>query len=169
MRYSNHVSSLYDAKKYTARKTFFDLIRENPRESVAKKFFRLSHPIIIRSAATFRRDPSNDLVWIGNVTGFTMHAVRRIQADAFSVGLAGIVHHLVNICRAEILAGAAEFFYAARVANVSVVNHQVSRLVFFMPSARVVEVGKFVESKLAITLGGTDQMSFGAAVRRKFR
>ena len=98
-----------------------------------------------------------------------MHAVRRVQADAFSVGLAGVVHHLVNICRAEILAGAAEFFYAARVADVGVVNDQVSRLVFFVLGAGVIEVGKLVECKFAITFCGTNKMSLVAAIRGKLR
>src|SRR6185295_7033307 len=98
-----------------------------------------------------------------------MHAVRRVQADALSVGLAGVVHHLVNICRTEILAGAAEFFYTARIANVSIVDHQMSGLVFFMFGAGVVEVGELVEGKFAIAFGGTDETRFFATVRGKLR
>ena len=68
----------------------------------------------------------------------------------------------------KILAGAAEFFYAARVADVGVLNDQVRRLVFFVLGAGVVEVGELVEGKLAVALGGAEQMSFVAAIGGQF-
>ena len=96
-----------------------------------------------------------------------MHAVRRVQADTFAVRLRGIVHHLVYICRTEILAGAAEFLYATRVADVGVMNDQMCGLVFFVLGAGVIEVGEFIESQFAIAFGRAEQVSFVAAVRRQ--
>ena len=97
-----------------------------------------------------------------------MHAVRRVQADALAVRLGGVVDHLVHVGRTEILARVAEFFYAARVADVGVMNDQVRGLVFFVLGAGVVEVGELVEGQLAIAFGGADEMGFVAAVRGQF-
>src|SRR5881398_2911291 len=97
-----------------------------------------SHPIVIRPTATLRRNPGDDLIRVMNVAGFAVHAVRWIQADALSVGLGGIINHFVNIRWAEVLARAAELFYAALIANVSVLNDQVCRLIFFVLRTGVV-------------------------------
>ncbi|MCU1301847.1 MAG: hypothetical protein JWQ87_2131, partial [Candidatus Sulfotelmatobacter sp.] len=59
-----------------------------------------------------------------NVTRLAMHAVRWIQADALSVRLFSIVDHFIHVCRTEILARAAVFLYASRVADIRVVNYQ---------------------------------------------
>ena len=98
------------------------------------------------------------MIWygIGDVAGFAVHAVRRVQADAFAVRLRRVVHHLVDVRRTEILARAAEFFHAARVADVGVVNDQVRGLVFFVLRAGVVEVGELVEGQLAVALRRAD-------------
>src|SRR5437879_5116666 len=82
-------------------------IRVNPRKSVAQFF--PSHAIVIRPAAAFGLDPGDDLVRILNVAGLAVYAVRGIQADAFAIRGRGVVEHLVNIGRAEMLAGTAEF------------------------------------------------------------
>src|SRR5437588_1458510 len=111
-----------------------------------------SHPIVIRPAATFRRDPRDDLIWVMNVAGFAVHAVRWIQADALSVGLRGVINHFVNIRWAEVLARAAELFYAALIANVGVVDDQMRGLIFFMLRAGIIKVGELVEGELAIAL-----------------
>src|ERR1700722_3451004 len=113
-----------------------------------------SHPIVVRSTAAFRWHPGDDLVGVGDVAGFAVHAVRGDQADALAVRLRRVIYHFVHICGTEILTGAAEFFHAARVANICVVNDQVRGLVFFVLGARVVEVGELIESKLAVTFGG---------------
>src|SRR5690349_19263333 len=38
-----------------------------------------SHAVVIRSPAAFRRDPSDDLVRVGDVAGFAVDAVRWVQ------------------------------------------------------------------------------------------
>ena len=127
-----------------------------------------SHAVVVRTAATFGRDPGDDLVGIRDVAGLAVDAIRWIQADAFAVGLRAVVHHLVNIRRTEILARVAEFFHAARVADIGVVNDQVRGLVFFVLGAGVVEVGELVEGQLAIAFRRTEQVGFVAAVRGQF-
>jgi hypothetical protein len=130
-------------------------------------FTKNLHAVIVRSAAALGRDPGDDLIWVGDVTGFAVNTVRRIQADAFSVRLRGIVDHFIYVGWAEILTGTAEFLNAASVANVGVVNHQMRGLVFFVPRAGVVEVGEFVERELAIASRWTDQVTFAPAVCRQ--
>src|SRR5947209_1299779 len=75
------------------------------------------HAVVIRAAAAFRRDPGDDLVGIGDVAGFAVDTVGGIQADAFAVGLSGVVKHFVDVGGTKILAWAAVFFYATFVAN----------------------------------------------------
>ena len=63
------------------------------------------------------------------------------QFDGFRLmrlplGCVGVVDHLVDIGRAEELAGVAEFLHAARVADVGVVNDQVRGLIFFVLACR---------------------------------
>src|SRR5882724_6826821 len=70
------------------------------------------HAVVIWTTAALRWDPSDDLVRIGNVTGFAVYAVRWIQTDAFAIGLRWVVDHLIYICRTKILTRTAEFFYA---------------------------------------------------------
>src|ERR1700691_3251699 len=65
------------------------------------------HPVVVRAAAAFWRNPGDDLVGVGDVTGLAVDAVRRVQAEALAVGLSGIVHHFIDVGGAEILAGAA--------------------------------------------------------------
>ncbi len=119
-----------------------------------------SHPVVIRAAAAFRRHPGDDLVRVGDVAGFAVDAVGRVQADALAVRLGRVFDHFIDVRGTEILAGAAEFFHAFRVADVGVVDDQVRRLVFFMLRAGVVEVGEFVEREFAVALGGAQHMRF---------
>ena len=86
------------------------------------EMFHYSHPVVIRAAAAFWGHPGDDLVWVGDVAGFAVDAVTRVQADALAVGLGRVVDHFVDIGRTEILARAAEFFHAARIADVGVVE-----------------------------------------------
>src|SRR5437773_1759835 len=83
------------------------LIGKDPRESGAKKFGLVTlrtesrfpgrtagggcptfvsrlHAIVVWPAATFRWNPSNDLIRVGDVAGFAVDAVRRVQADALA-------------------------------------------------------------------------------------
>src|SRR6266404_5037532 len=108
-------------------------------ESSGYGSYRL-HAVVVRSAAALGWDPGNDLIRVGDVAGFAVNAIRRVQANALRVGLSGVVNHFVDIGGAEILARVAEFFYAARIADVGVVNDQVRGLVLFVLGAGVIEV-----------------------------
>src|SRR5216684_5721854 len=46
----------------------------------------ISHAVVVRTTTPFRRNPSDDLIRVGNVAGLAMDAVRRVQADALPVG-----------------------------------------------------------------------------------
>jgi len=50
------------------------------------------------------------------------------------------------------LAGAAVIANAARVANISIGDDQMSRLIFFMLGSRMIKIGEFVEGQLPIAL-----------------
>src|SRR5438128_1932103 len=126
-----------------------------------------SHPVVVWPAAAFGWDPGDDLVWIGYIAGLAVYAVRWVEADALAVRLARVIDHLVYIRRAEVLAGAAEFLYAARIANIGVLNDEVGRLIFFMLGTRVTEVGELVEGELAVAFERTEQARFVAAVSRQ--
>ena len=107
------------------------------------------------------------MIWYGSAMSQVLQCT---QFDGFRLmrlplGSAGVVHHLVHVGRTEILARAAKFFYAARVADIGVVNDKMRRLVLFVFRAGVVEVGELVESQLAIAFGRTEQVGFVAAVR----
>src|ERR1700722_2015533 len=127
------------------------------------------HTVVIRPSAAFRGYPRYDLVWIGDVAGFAVDAIRWVQADAFAVGLARVVDHFVDVRRTEILARAAEFFHTPRVADVRVVDYQMRRLVFFMLGTGVIEIGKFVEREFAVAFGGSKQVRFGPSIREQLR
>jgi hypothetical protein len=83
-------------------------------------------------------------------------AVGGIQTDALAVGSGGVIEHFVDVGGTEILAGAAELFYATGIADVGVVNKKVGGLIVFVFCAGMIEVGEFVEGELAIAFGGTD-------------
>src|SRR5580700_5795096 len=123
-----------------------------------------SHSVVIRPSAAFRRNPSNDLIWVSDVASLAVHTVRGVQADALPVGLVGVVDHFVNVGRTEILARAAIFVHAACVADVGVVDDQMRWLIFFMLGARVIKVSELVEGEFAVALRGAEQMRFVASV-----
>jgi len=58
----------------------------------------------------------------------------------------------------------AEFLGAARVADVGVVDDEVSRLVFLVLGTGMVKIGELIEGKLAVAFGIAEEMRFGAAV-----
>ena len=74
-----------------------------------------------------------------------MDAIGGIQADALAVRLARILHHFVNVRGTEFLARAAEFFHAARIADVRILDDKVRRLVFFVLGSGVIEVRELVK------------------------
>ena len=98
-----------------------------------------------------------------------MNAIGRIQADTLTIRLACIVDHLINIRWTEILARAAEFFDAACIANVCVVNYQMRWLILFMLGPRVIKIGELIERELAIAFDRAQQMSFSSAIGRQIR
>ncbi len=124
----------------------------------------ISHAVVIRPASAFWRDPGDDLIWVLNVAGLAVYAVRWIQADALAVWRRGIVEHLVHIRWTEVLARTAVLADTARLTNIGVLDDQVRGLVFLMLRARVIEIGKLVERQPAIALGRAEQMSFRAAI-----
>jgi hypothetical protein len=58
--------------------------------------------------------------------------------------------HLVNGCRAEILAGIAVFAHAPVAADISIEHVQVARLIFFVPGAGMIDVGEPVKRQVAV-------------------
>src|SRR6266404_5435121 len=115
-----------------------------------------SHPVVIWSAPTLRRNPGDDLVGILNVAGLAVNAVSGIQTDAFAVWRCGVIQHLIDVRGTEILAGAAKLFYATLIADVRVIDNQMRRLILFVLRARVIQVGEFVECQRAIAVGWTE-------------
>src|SRR5207302_4068661 len=109
-----------------------------------------SHAVVIRAAAALGWNPGDDLIGILDVAGLAVHAIGRVQADALAIRGGRVVHHLVDVGWTEVLAGAAEFLDAALFANVGVVNHKMRGLIFFVLGAGMIEVGKLVESQLAV-------------------
>src|SRR5271165_741928 len=136
-----------------------------PVPTLASSYSRRArlHAVVIRAAAAFRWHPGDDLIGVGDVAGFAVDAVGGVQADALAVWLACVVDHFVDVSGTEILAGAAEFFHAARVADIGIVDNQMRGLVFFVLGARVVEVSEFVEGEFAVPFCGPEQVSFGSS------
>src|SRR5882762_8985914 len=126
------------------------------------------HAVVVGSAAAFGWDPGDDLVGVHDVAGLAVDAVGGVQADVFGADSArrrgGIIDHFVDVGGAEVGAGVAEFFGAARVADVGVLDDEVRWLVFLVLGAGVVEVGELVEGELAVAFGVAEQMLFGTAV-----
>src|SRR5215467_10787625 len=115
----------------------------------------VSHAVVIRAAAALGRDPGDDLVGVHDVAGLAVHAVGRVQMDAFAPGRVGACGflHLIDVGRAEILAGIAELGHATGVADVGIGDDQVRRLVFLVFGAGVVKIGQLVKGLLAVAFG----------------
>src|SRR5579859_346450 len=107
------------------------------------------HAFVIRPAAALGRHPIDDLIRIGDVAGFAVHAVRKIDLQSPP---ALFLNHLVNSCRTEILARIPVLDNAAIDANVRVQNVQVAGLVFLVPCAGMIDVRQPVECEHAIAL-----------------
>ena len=125
---------------------------------------RISHAIVIRPAATLGWHPSNDLVRIHDVAGLAVHAIGRIEVNLLAAGDVGSLHHLVHIRRAKIAAGIAILGDASGVADIGIVNHQMSRLIFLMFGAGMIKIGELVESNSAITFGEAKQLCATIAI-----
>src|SRR5208337_1106450 len=127
-----------------------------------------SHSVVIGAAATFGGDPGDDLVRILNVASLAVHTVGGIQADALAMGRGTVVHHLVNICRTEVLARTRKLLHATVIADVRVLNQQMGRLILLVLGAGMIEVREFVERELAVAFCGADPGRFRATVGREF-
>ena len=103
------------------------------------------HSVVVRTAATLRRDPGNDLVRIHDVAGLAMDTVGEVHRDLFCAGHIRSFDHLVNLCRTEMLAGISVFDRAARIADVGVVNDKMRGLVVVVLGSGVIDISELVE------------------------
>jgi len=96
------------------------------------------HAFIVGAAATFGDYPIDDLVGVGDVAGFAVHAVGGVDLEFESVFF---LNRLVDRGGTKILAGVAVLDGAAGGADVEVVNDQVAGLIFFVAGSGVIDVG----------------------------
>ena len=68
------------------------------------------HPFVIWTATAFGRDPVYDLIWIRDIAGLAVYAIRKVNLQFLSTVP---LFHLVNRCRAETLARVSILFGAA--------------------------------------------------------
>src|SRR5271156_4766929 len=76
---------------------------------------RALHAFVVGAAATFGDDPIDDLVGVGNVAGFAMDAVGKVDAQLLPFAVFG---HFVHGGWAEILARVAVLDHALGGANI---------------------------------------------------
>src|SRR6516165_5283541 len=79
------------------------------------------------------------------------------------------LNHFIDAGGTEILAGVAVFAHTTLVAHVGVVDNEMSRLVFLVLGARVVDVGQLIEGQFAITFCSVDDVAFCSSVRWELR
>jgi hypothetical protein len=91
----------------------------------------------VRPAAAFGRDPGDDLVGVGDITGLAVDAVRGIEFEA-RPGSARRLFHLVHRRGAEVLARIAKLPHATIVADIEVCDLQVGGLVLLVVRGRVI-------------------------------
>ena len=77
------------------------------------------HSFVIRSASAFGRDPVDNLIRVGYVARFAVHAVRKIDFQLTPAGF-GVFLHFINLGGAKTLARIAEFFGASGRADIRV-------------------------------------------------
>ena len=105
--------------------------------------------VVMGAAAAFGGNPGDDLVGIGDITGFAMNAVGGIDFQT-RAGTLRAGFHLVNRRRAEILARVAVFHRTALVTDIEVGDLQVARLIFVVMGARMKDVRNFIEGQPAV-------------------
>ena len=81
------------------------------------------HPIVIGPAAALRRNPGDDLVGIGDIAGFAVDAVGRIEFEAFALA-SGQFLHLIDRRGTKVLARVSKLLRATDVADIKVGNLQ---------------------------------------------
>src|SRR5579883_2023588 len=105
------------------------------------------HTFVVWPPAAFGHDPVNDLVGIGDVARFAVHAIRKIDAQFEAVRLP---HRLVNGGGTKILARIAVLRRAAVRANIQIQYVQVARLIVIVARSRVIHVRQTVECQFAV-------------------
>ena len=111
----------------------------------------ISETLIVRSSASFRRHPVDDLVRIHDVARLAMDAVGEIDLQP-PLPISAFVHHLINSCGTKSLAGIAILFRATRRTNIGVQDVQMARLILAVAHSRVVNVSDFVKGNFSIKL-----------------
>ena len=105
------------------------------------------HSLVVGAAATFWRDPVDDLVGIGDVASFAVDAIRGVD---FQFWRAFFGDHFVDCGGTKILTRISVLSDAAVAANIRLEHDKVARLIFFMARAGVVDVGEAVEGEFAV-------------------
>jgi len=126
----------------------FSNLPSTPTGSESMRSFRpiVSRPLqicVTGSAATFRRDPINDLIGIHDVASLAVDAVGSSDCKPGRPVVVGF--HAVDRGRTEILARVSILLSTTGVTQIGIENHEVNRLIFFVRGARVVDVGQLVE------------------------
>ncbi len=116
-----------------------------PQQQIA--LWRDSHAFVVWAAATFWRNPVDDLIGVGDVAGFAVDTVGRVD---FQFRLAFFRDHLVNRRRTKILAGVAVLADAAIAANIGLEHDEMARLILFMARAGMIDVREAIERELAV-------------------
>src|SRR6185437_5900136 len=86
--------------------------------------------LIVRPGAALGCRPVDDLVRILDVAGLAVDAVGCVDLQAFAS--LWILYGLVDVCRAEALAGVAELLRAAVDTDIRIEHLEVGRLIFIM-------------------------------------
>src|SRR5438046_504594 len=126
-----------------------------------------SHAVVIWAATALRGDPGDDLVRVHDVAGLAVYAVGEVHRDLFCAGHIGSLNHFVNFGGTEVLARIAVLDSTACVADVSVMDDEVHRLIVIVLSARMIDIGELIEGELAITLDGAEHVLASVATGRK--
>src|SRR5271170_6184098 len=117
-------------------------MRNGQRNAVAPRRQALSHSFVIRAATSFGWNPIDDLIRVGDVTGFAVDAVRRVD---FELRGAFFGNDLIDGGGTEILAGVSVLPNTAIAANVGVEDMEVAGLILFVSRARMIDIGETVE------------------------
>ena len=109
------------------------------------------HPFIVRSAPTFRRDPVDYLVGIGDVAGFAVDAVREVHFQ-FATARLRIRFHFIDLSRTKTLARISVLFGTSGRTDLGVEYVEVRRLIFIMSHGSVVDIRDLIERELLVDL-----------------
>src|SRR5215831_10925981 len=107
----------------------------------------LLHSFVVGASAALWRNPLNHLVWIGNVARLAVDAIRGVDLQSRH---AIFLHYFVNRGRAEVLARVAVLANAAVHANVRLENNKVTRLIFIVSRAGMIDIGEAIKGQLAV-------------------